>query len=122
MKALSVAPVLRVSRLDEAVRHYTGVLGFKEDFRFGEYAGVTLGEATIHLCSHNFQERAIGQGAVFVFCDAIDGYCEEIRQKGARIRVEPEDRPYGMRDFTVLDPDGNCLNFGCEVAKPHPTT
>jgi hypothetical protein len=28
--------------------------------------------------------------------------------------VEPADQPYGMRDCTVLDPDGNHLTFGCE--------
>ena len=25
------------------------------------------------------------------------------------------DEPYGLRDFMIADPDGNHLNFGCEL-------
>ena len=31
---------------------------------------------------------------------------------------EPKDYPYGMRDFDVLDLDGNQLCFGMESTKP----
>ncbi|HEY8966599.1 MAG TPA: VOC family protein [Candidatus Methylacidiphilales bacterium] len=112
MKAAALVPVLRVSDLDAALRFYVAVMGFEEDFRFGEYAGVTRDGQGLHLCMHNFQDRAVGQGAIFVFCDEVDDYHAEVKARGAAIRIEPGDRPYGIRDFTVLDPDGNCLNFG----------
>jgi hypothetical protein len=31
------------------------------------------------------------------------------------VKMEPADQPYGMRDFIVLDPDGNHLTFGCVI-------
>ena len=36
--------------------------------------------------------------------------------RGAWIIVPPADRAYGMRDFNVLDPDGNTLVFGMSLA------
>ncbi len=48
------------------------------------------------------------------FCDEIDAYFAELKRKGARLKTEPKNYPYGMRDFVVLDLDGNHLGFGCE--------
>ena len=71
----------------------------------------------LHLCAHILHARPVGGGAAFFFCDEIDDYCNQIKRKGAIVKVEPENRPYGMRDFTVLDPDGNHLSFGTETRK-----
>jgi uncharacterized glyoxalase superfamily protein PhnB len=51
------------------------------------------------------------------FCDEVDDYCQEIKKNGAVIKVEPADQPYGMRDFIVLDPDGNHMTFGCAIRR-----
>ena len=117
MKSHGAGPVLQVSNLGRSLNYYTDVLAFTEDVRFGEYAGVRNGEAVLHLCAHTLHARPVGGGAAFVFCDEIDDYCNQIKRNGAIVKVEPEDRPYGMRDFTVLDPDGNHLNFGTETRK-----
>jgi uncharacterized glyoxalase superfamily protein PhnB len=115
MKGHGAGPVLQVSNLSRSLSYYIDVLGFTEDFRFGEYAGVRNGEAVLHLCAHTLHSRPVGGGAAFVFCDEIDDYCNQIKGNGAIVKVEPEDRPYGIRDFTVLDLDGNHLNFGTEI-------
>jgi uncharacterized glyoxalase superfamily protein PhnB len=52
-----------------------------------------------------------------IFCDNVDGYCAEIKKNGAILRYEPKDWPYGMREFMVVDPDGNQLAFGCDKEK-----
>ena len=117
MKTQGLAPVLQVSSLKDALKYYEEVLGFKEDFRFGDYAGVRNGEVTLHLCAHDFHRRPIGGGTVNIFCDEVDNYFEDIRKKGAIVKVPPDNRPYGMRDFMVLDPDGNHLSFGCESTR-----
>jgi uncharacterized glyoxalase superfamily protein PhnB len=114
MKTLGIAPVLQVSSLNDSLSYYKQVLGFTEDFRFGKYAGVTYGEVFIHLCGHHFHQRPVGGGAACIFCDEVATYFQEIRRKGAIVKVEPERRPYGMTDFIVLDPDGNHLTFGCQ--------
>jgi len=115
MKTQGIGPVFQVSSLDGALKYYQKVLGFKEDFQFGAYAGISHGDACVHLCAHRFHQRPIGGGTAFVFCDEVDEYFQEIKKNGAIVKVEPADQPYGMRDFVVLDPDGNQLNFGCGI-------
>lgn len=114
MKTSSAATVFAVRDLDEALKFYADVFGFVEDFRFGEYAGVRLGEVSIHLSQSPPSERLPGAGAVYIFCDEVDEFCREIRGKGARIGCEPKDWPYGMRDFVAYDLDGNQVSFGAE--------
>lgn len=114
MKIESLAPVLQVSSLNDSLNYYRNVLGFVEDFRFGDFAGVRSGDVLLHLCAHDFHHRPIGGSTVSIFCDEIDDYFEEIKKKGALVKIAPANRPYGMRDFMVLDPDGNHLSFGCE--------
>jgi uncharacterized glyoxalase superfamily protein PhnB len=72
------------------------------------------------LCGHHFHQRPLGGSTASIFCDEIDSYYEEIKKNGAIVKVKPDDRSYGMRDFTVLDPDGNHLCFGCESKKSRP--
>lgn len=115
MKAHVATPVFQVSNLDAALKYYTEVLGFTEDFRFGDYAGVQLGEACIHLSGHSIHDRPVGGGTAYIFCDEVDGFWGTIKSHGAQVKTEPQDYPYGMRDFMVVDLDGNHLSFGCEV-------
>jgi catechol 2,3-dioxygenase-like lactoylglutathione lyase family enzyme len=115
MNISGAATVFQVKNIESAVSFYCDVLGFDMDFRFGNYAGVHMGECCLHLCAHHVWERPCGSGAVSVFCDAVDAYCAEVGARGAQIRLEPTDEEYGMRDFVVRDPDGNVLTFGCSL-------
>ena len=117
MNTQGIGPVFQVSDLNSALQYYKEALGFKAEFQFGSYAGVSHGDACFHLCAHQIHQRPNGGGAAFVFCDEVDDYCQEIKENGAMVKMEPADQPYGMRDFIVLDPDGNHLTFGCEIRK-----
>jgi len=120
MKAVRVSPVFQVADLESAIGHYVGILGFTGDFRHGNYAGVRLGEVCLHLSGHSIHERPLGGGTAYLFCEEVDAYHAEIKAKGARLKSEPRDWDYGMRDFMVVDLDGNHLAFGtpCAAAKP----
>lgn len=122
MKPVRVSPVLQVADLESAIGYYVGILGFTEDFRYGNYAGVRLGEVCLHLSGHSIHERPVGGGTAYLFCEEIDAYHAEIQARGARIKSEPRDWDYGMRDFMVVDLDGNHLAFGtpCVGVKPAP--
>ena len=53
-----------------------------------------------------------GQAAMYVFVTGVDALYEELRSRGARMLVEPKTYDYGMRDFAIIDLDGNQLTFG----------
>lgn len=114
MKTHSAATVFAVKNVEESLRFYVDVLGFSEDFRFGEYAGVKHGDVFIHLSQSPPSERLPGSGAIYIFCDEVDDFHRETKEKGARIAYEPKDWPYGMRDFAAYDLDGNQVSFGTE--------
>jgi catechol 2,3-dioxygenase-like lactoylglutathione lyase family enzyme len=110
MKTHGSATTFHVANLDASLAFYTRILGFKERFRFGDYAGVEHGEVQIHLSGpHSTNKRQMGQGGVYIFCDDVDAYHAEIVSRGAKPQAPPNDYEYGMRDFAVTDPDGNLL-------------
>jgi uncharacterized glyoxalase superfamily protein PhnB len=115
MKATSAVPIFQVSNVEASLKHYTSVLGFVEDFRFDDYAGVKLGDVRLYLSGHSIHERPIGGGTAYILCDEVDDYCARIKKNGAIVKSDPKDYPYGMRDFVTVDLDGNHLAFGCEV-------
>ena len=119
MNTESVAPVLQVADLDAALKHYKEVLGFSEDFRVGDYAGVKLGKVALHLSKHGTGEYAkpIGGSVAYIFCDEVDGYFGEVKRKGAKMKFPPHDTDYGMREFMLADLDGHHLAFGCDIKK-----
>jgi uncharacterized glyoxalase superfamily protein PhnB len=115
MKISAASPVLQVKNLQAALAFYRDVLGFTEDFRYDDYAGIHRDELCLHLCAHAIWKRPVGGSAISIFCDEVDQYCADIKARGATIRSEPADQYYGLRDFVISDPDGNVLTFGCDM-------
>jgi len=113
MNTKSVSPIFEVSNLQTAVNFYTSQLGFKEEFRFGSYAGVSLGNAEIHLSFNEDRNELAGQGNAYIFCDQVDEYYGEIQNRGVTITSAIANHSYGMRDFQISDMDGNLIGFGC---------
>lgn len=114
MKPECAATIFHVSDLASSVKYYTDVLGFTMDFHYGELAGLQYDSVLIHLSGPHPQvlKRAVGEGHIYIFCDEVDLYFQQISAKGAFITIPPDDRDYGMRDFAISDPDGNVLAFG----------
>lgn len=109
------ATVFVVEDLLKSVAHYRDVLGFATEFVYGEppfYAGVERDGVTIHLQAASQTKRQAGHGAINVFVTDVDALYHALKARGARTQNEPKDYPYGMRDFDVLDPDGNQICFG----------
>lgn len=115
MKTACVCPVLQVADLNRALNFYRDVLGFEQEFVYGEppfYGAVKLGEASVHLASVASQAARCGLGSAYFFCDHVDAYYAAVKAKGATVTSPLGDQPYAMRDFQLKDPDGNLLGFG----------
>src|SRR5450432_3479847 len=108
MKPECSATIFHVSSVESSIEYYTNVLGFSVDFRYNDLAGLEYETVLIYLSGpRQDTKRAIGQGGIYIFCDEVDQYFTDIRLKGALIEISIDDRPYGMRDFAITDPDGN---------------
>jgi uncharacterized glyoxalase superfamily protein PhnB len=47
----------------------------------------------------------------WVYCTDVDQTCEELKTRFARIVDDIEDKPWGLRQFSVEDLDGNIFHF-----------
>ena len=114
---VGAATVFTVRDIDASIAHYRDVLGFDVTFEYGKptfYACLCRDAVNLHLIASGRTERLPGNGAICIFVSDVDKVYDELRGRKARVVKEPQTYPYGMRDFDVLDPDGNQLVFGME--------
>lgn len=112
MKASVTALTIYVSDFNRALRYYTNVLGFMEDFRHADYAGLSIDNVSIHLSGPtNPGTKEPGNAHFYIACDYTDIYFDAIKRYGAIIVVPLAERFNGVRDFTINDHDGNTLVF-----------
>ncbi len=106
-------PELPVVDVELAQRHYHDVLGFEIGWLYpgGEIGSVSRDNVAIFFRRRG---RPFEPAVHWVFAADIDATFEELRSSGARI-VEPlEKKPWGLRQFTVEDIDGNRFYFHCD--------
>lgn len=111
----AAVPVLPVKDLKTALDFYRDKLGFQQLFEQGPYAGVGRGPIEIHL-------DAMTPGATPVVCRinlvGVDAIHAEIDPKGV---IDPkeqlETKPWGMRQFSAVDPFGNRIVFAEQMAR-----
>ena len=107
-----VTPILSVRSVPASIEHYTKVLGFKLNWDWGQpatFACVARGKVEIFLCQG-------GQGQpgtwMAIFVDNVDAIHDEYKKSGAKIRQEPTNFSWGMREMNVEDIDGHRLRIG----------
>ena len=107
-------PQLAVRNVERSQAWYRDVLGFDVDFTWGEndYGAVCEGDVRLYLCS--FEDPA--PSVVCITVDDPDGACARYREAGAKIVSDIEDKPWGVREFTLEDPDGNRFRIGRGIA------
>jgi uncharacterized glyoxalase superfamily protein PhnB len=113
------ATVLHVNDMPRALAFYRDQLGFTVSFSWQDpprYVCLRLDEAAIHLNSYVPPE---GPSHVAIFCKGIDALYAQLMARGVSITEPIGDRPYGMRDFAITDPDGHRLAFGQGTSEEH---
>jgi len=120
MKTICCNAVFHVADLQRSLKFYQEILGFNVDFKWGEpnfYAGLSLGEVSLHIGSKYRFKNNTGHGHIYITCDEVDSYYKDLSDKGVEIMGPIGDQDYGLRDFVISDPDGNSIGFGAEITK-----
>jgi uncharacterized glyoxalase superfamily protein PhnB len=109
----AAVPILSVTDLSEALDYYQNVLAFQIGWSWGEpprLASVCRDRVEVNLSqSPNTHTTA---SKVYFQMAGVDAYYNQVTTAGAKIAAALADRPYGMRDFRIVDPSGNELSFG----------
>jgi predicted enzyme related to lactoylglutathione lyase len=105
------APVLAVPDVLATAAFYRTMLAFKSDpgAETPEYAVVWRDNAAVHLAKG---ERAPAGVRLFFWVKDVDALHEEVVGRRVAIDVPIGTRPYGVRDFSVRDPNGVVVVFG----------
>ena len=114
------ATVLTVRDIVASTAYYRDALGFAVVFEYGKptyYACLCRDEAALHLVAAHRTKREPGQGALCIFVQDVDALHTELVGRKARVVKPPQDYDYGMRDFDVVDLDGNQIFFGMGIKK-----
>jgi len=112
---VGAATVFIVRDIAKSIEHYRDALGFKVNFQYGQptfYACLCRDEVALHLLASDKTKQLPGNGGICVFVRDVDGVFAELTERGAKVVKPPQDYDYGMRDFDVVDLDGNHLTFG----------
>ncbi|GLR86487.1 bleomycin resistance protein [Bradyrhizobium iriomotense] len=117
---VGAATVFAVADMARSVAYYRDMLGFDVTFQYGEptfYTCLCRDDVALHLNASTNTKRLPGHGGLCVFVRDVDGVYAEFVGRGVRPVSQPQNYDYGMRDFDVLDPDGNQLTFGMGTDK-----
>jgi len=103
-------PELPVTSVRAAVAYYQSVLGFQVNYAQDDFAVMFRDDGT--LCLIPRTEQRPGIGSCYAYIRDADALHAELVARGANVLGEPVSRPWGLRDFQVLDFEGNRLTFG----------
>jgi uncharacterized glyoxalase superfamily protein PhnB len=109
----TAVPILSVTDLAEALEYYERVLGFRVGWKWGEpphLASVCRDQVEMSLSQSS--EPKVAMSKVYFQMVGVEEYYSDLITAGAKVAVHLADRPYGMRDFKIVDPSGNELSFG----------
>jgi uncharacterized protein (TIGR02246 family) len=110
LRVEKIMPELPVDDVAGAVAHYRDVLGFRTNYQQHDIAVMDRDAARILLIART--ERHTGIGSCYVYVSDANALHAELTARGANVQAEPVSRPWGLREFPVLDPYGNRITFG----------
>jgi uncharacterized glyoxalase superfamily protein PhnB len=110
-------PVLEVSDVSRAIAYYRDVFGLSPSWMWEDrIGGVHTDHSSIEIYVSRAEQPSPSRLAVFV--DDADAAHERYRTAGAEIVDELKTQPWGLRGFTVRDPDGNLVDVAQQVHSP----
>lgn len=119
-KVVHTCHVLAVKDLAVSAAYFTEKLGFDRDFTAPGWEFLSFGEFKVMLgeCSDAFWARETGDHSWFAHClvENVDEVYQEITNLGAVILSPIADKPWGIREFSTVTPDGHRIVFGQLIA------
>ncbi len=116
-------PNVFVKDFQAALNYYTGPLGFRPLFVYGDtpfYAHIARDEAILALrhVTRPVIDHTAGEALLSAFIEVndVNALHASLQAVGAHIGQPPRDEPWAMRSLIVSDPDGNLICFASNIA------
>ncbi len=103
-------PQMPLDDVLKGVDYYRDCLGFEINHQQGDLAVMFRDDVVVLLIART--DRHKGIGSCYIYINSADDLHAELLARGARVEGEPISHPWGLRDFAVLDLEGNQIWFG----------
>jgi predicted enzyme related to lactoylglutathione lyase len=105
-----IMPEFPLADVPAGVVHYRDALGFRVNYEQSDLAVMDRDDVRLLLVART--QRHTGIGSAYVYVHDADALHAELRRRGADVQGDPVSRPWGLREFHVLDLEGNRITFG----------
>lgn len=115
----SIHPKLPMRDKNVTRNYYVNILGFKEvgTSSFDAYLMVEKDEIEIHFFEFKELDSLENYSGVYIRTDDIETLYQSFLDQ--KIAIHPnghlEAKPWGQKEFSLLDPDHNLLTFGQSI-------
>jgi uncharacterized glyoxalase superfamily protein PhnB/GNAT superfamily N-acetyltransferase len=117
--------VFAVADVRATIAYYRNVLGFESEWLWGDpptFGGAVWGRIQVMFCLDlNLQSKVTGHQHFFRV-DNVQALYDRHKAAGANIVSAIENKPWGAREYTVLDPNGYNLRFAGPERYERPAT
>ncbi len=111
--------MLAVKDLVVEATYYKEKLGFNLDFTAPGWEFLSFGDFKVMLgeCADEMTAEESGNHSWYahVLVENVDAVYAEFIERGAKILSKIENKPWGIRDFSVVTPDGHRIVFGQSI-------
>ena len=115
-KVVHTRHVLAVKDLVVEAEYYKEKLGFDLDFTAPGWEFLSFGDFKLMLgeCPDEMTAEATSNHSWFAHAvvENVDEVYQEFIERGANILSPIGDKPWGIREFNVVTPDGHRITFG----------
>ena len=101
-----------VSDLQKAKKFYEEILGLEKKYGYSSYVGFECGGVEIGLVPKTKGQKvtAVAPSVEFLV-DEVEKAYRELKSKGVKFIKEMHEEPWGGKQATLTDPDGNILHI-----------
>jgi len=111
--ALAV-PILPCTDVEPMIAFYVDSLGFERDWVWGDPptdGGVRRNDVQIYFMRNPRLAAHACDREIMLFVEDVDALYAEHRRRGIIVMESLRDEPWGLREYSVLDPQGHRLRF-----------
>ncbi len=129
---MAIEPFIKCSDIKTSLRFYTKVLDFvvqvapdlDENAFMSKYAQLRRGDDLVHLSSH--EGDGVFGNLIYVRVSNVEQLYQDYIARGLNIEkpdnypaltIQLTEQTWGMKEFSVRDPDGNKVTFGQPITK-----
>lgn len=112
-----ISPKLPMRNKSDTKHYYVNKLGFKESGNYDAYLMVKKDNIEIHFFEFKELNPKENYGMIYIRTDDIDNLYKSMLENNVQIHPNGplENKPWGQREFALLDPDNNLLTFGQSI-------